>query len=142
MWPMMSFTLWRLNRQLRRGNSAYSTSIAKAKGEEQQALIAEWIDEREHKRDEILSTRSMLLQEKAERLAIPVPPLSDKQSWVDGRRPGTVHLSLESQNLLLKTIRAEQREKWTTLKEIGPTITGLIGAMMGVLSLLHSFYFK
>jgi hypothetical protein len=135
--------LWWLRILKRRSDHFYSKHIVNAKGTDKEFLTAEAIQVRQLKRDEILSLRSIVLSDKAESLGIPVAPISDWDAWEEGLQLGTVHLRVEAQAKLLSAIRNERREQWSTaafiLKEIVTPIIGVLGAIMGILSLLHAF---
>jgi|SRR6185437_16905059 len=139
--------LWRMRRRLKSGTKAYSKYINEVPpGEEREFRIHEAMEARREQRDRILNLSSMFLCDKAESLGIPVPPLADKESWEEGYWPDSVRLKLEAQTRLRKAIREEQREKWGfvafLLTNVAAPIIGSIGAVMGLLSLLHSFKSK
>lgn len=139
-----SFKLWRLRRERKKSGKAYSKYIDQATGyEDRQFRISEAIDCREQIRDKILHLRSLELVDQAEDLGIPVPTLQDMESWEYGRSPGTVRLTTKAQIQLRDTIRKERRDKLSIaafmLKEIVTPIIGVLGAIMGVLSLIHAF---
>jgi hypothetical protein len=138
--------LWWLGRKLKSSNKSYSKYIAKAEGEERESRISEAMSVRQEQRDEILNLGSLLLSDEAESLGIPVPSFSDKESWEEGWMPGTVRLNLEAQSRLRQAIRNEHREKWSTfafvVKEIVAPVIGVLGAIMGLLSLIHAFRSK
>src|ERR1019366_7601760 len=145
---MRAFSLWRLRQERKRPTKKYSKQIDQAKdGNEAQMLMVEAADVREDIRDSILHLNSLRLLDKAEDLAIPVPSSQhQRESWEDGREPGTVHLTREAQIELTRAIRIEQKERWAVaafvLKEIVTPIIGVLGAVMGVLSLIHAFRSK
>ena len=144
------FELWWLERNRRKTNKSYSAYVAKAKGEEQQLRICEAISDRDERRDQIQGLRSILISDRAEGLGIPIPALSDSESWEPGRIPGTTHLTLKAQAQLLQAIRTERKEQWGmaafVLQDIvtpmGGLLVGLLGMIMGLLSLIHSFHSK
>jgi hypothetical protein len=145
-----AFKLWWLERSRRKSNKSYSAYVAEAKDEEQQFRISEAINDRDERRDQIQSLRSMLLTDRAEGLGIPIPPLSDTESWEPGRIPGTTHLTLKAQAQLSQSIRNERIENWSVpafvLKDIvTPLVSllvGLLGMIMGLFSLIHAFHSK
>jgi len=144
---MARLQLWRLKRERKSSEGKYSKYIGQAAdADEKESRIMEWIEERERIRDKILHLRSMQLSATAEDLGIPVPPLSDKESWEEGRNPGTVRLTLDAQSKLRQAIRVEQREKWSVvvflLKEIIVPLIGILGAIMGLLSVIHALRSK
>jgi hypothetical protein len=145
---MRAFFLWRLRQERKRSAKKYSKQIDQAKdGIEAQMLVSEAYDVREDIRDSILNLNSRRLIDKAEDLGIPVPSYQhQRESWEDGREPGTIHLKREAQIELIRAIRIEQKERWGVaafvLKEIVTPIIGVLGAVMGVLSLIHAFKSK
>jgi hypothetical protein len=138
--------LWRLHKGRKKSDKYFSKQIDQATGDEQGMLIAEAMDVRDEQRDEILNLNTRLLSDEAEYLGIVVPPLSDEESWVAGRVPGTVRLTLQAQSQLRQAIRNEQKEKWSLvaffLKEVAAPLMGVVGVIMGLLSLIHSFKSK
>jgi len=151
---MSRFKLWRLRRERKRSGKSYSEYVDKAESaDDAQFRICEAMDVRDDIRDKILQLRSLQLQDQAEDLGIPIPAFRDPDSWEDGRDPGTVRLNLKAQLQLKQAIRTEQREnrteqqeKWSTaafmLKEIVAPVIGILGAIMGLLSLIHAFRSK
>ncbi len=145
---MRTLTLWRLRRERKRSAKKYATAIDEAKdGDEAQMLMGEAGEDREDIRDRILHLNSMKLLDKAEDLGVPFPSYQhQRESWEDGREPGTIHLTREAQIKLQQAIRSEQKDRWShaafMLKEIVTPIIGVLGAIMGVLSLIHAFKSK
>jgi hypothetical protein len=135
-----------MRNELRRGTKAYSKYVDEAKGEEREFRIHEAMDARGEKRDSILNLSSMLLTDKAERLGVPIPPFSDKESWEEGYWPDSIRLNVKAQADLRQLIRAERREKWGfsafLLKDILTPLIGVIGAIMGLVSLIHALKAK
>jgi len=143
----MSLRLWWLNRKRKRTDKVYSKLIAKAANEdEKDRLISGAITERDIIEDELLHLRSLDVIERAQNVGLPVPPLSDKQAWQEGYRPATVRLSPQAQLDLNRLIRQEHRDRWGmvafVIKELAVPVIGAIGAVMGLLSLIHSFFHK
>lgn len=144
---LKNFELWRLRRKQRKSNEEYSRLVDEAKDpEEQQFRMSEAVDADEQYRDKIMGLQSRLLRNQAERLGIPVPSFSDKNSWDAGYVPGTWHLSLTAQLQLRQAIRTERRDKWGfaafLLKDVATPIIGGIGAIMGLISLIHALRSK
>ena len=140
------FKLWWLHQRRKKSNRVYSKRIEQTSGEERAFLIQEAISVRDEERDQILNLRSISLLDEAEYLSTAVPPLSDKESWESGGRPGTIRLTLCAQSQLQQAIRIEKKEKWSVaafmLKEITAPLIGLLGTIMGVLSVIHAFRSK
>jgi hypothetical protein len=145
---MRGLTLWRLRRKRKRLAKKYASAIDEAKdGDEAQAIMSEAMEVREDIRDKILHLRSLALADKAEDLGLIVPSYRHQRNlWEDGLEPGTVRLTQESQLKLQQAVRSEQRDRWSlaafVLKEIVTPIIGVLGAIMGVLSLIHAFKSK
>jgi len=144
---MIGFKLRKLRLERRKSEKEYSKYVAEAKdADEQDFRIHEAIDEREKIRDKILGLMSTQLSHRAEDLGIPVPSLSDGESWEQGYKPGTIRLTVNAQLKLRRAIRNEQRERWSVavfvLKEIVAPLIGIIGAIMGLLSLIHAIRSK
>lgn len=133
--------------RLKAGTKSYSKYVNEAPaGEEREFRIHEGIEARREYRDRILNLSSTLLCDKAESLGIPVPPIADKESWEEGYWPDSIRLNLETQSKLRQAIRQEQREKWGfvafLLKDIATPLIGVIGAVMGLMSLIHAIKSK
>jgi len=115
-------------------------------GKEEASIASEAMYERDVMDDAILRERSLDVMRRAESAGIPVPPFSDNTKWEDGFEPNTAHLSAQAQLDMNKAIRAEQRDKWSffafLVKEVAVPVIGGIGAIMGLLSLIHSFLHK
>jgi hypothetical protein len=145
---MRGLTLWRLRRKRKRLAKKYPRAIDEAKdGDEAQAIMSEAMEDREDIRDKILHLRSLALADKAEDLGLIVPSYRYQRNlWEDGLEPGTVRLTQEAQLKLQQAVRSEQRDRWSlaafVLKEIVTPIIGVLGAIMGVLSLIHAFKSK
>jgi hypothetical protein len=141
----MNLQVWWLKTKRKRTARAYAKLIMKAANrEDEESLISEAMNERDLIDDKILHLRSMDVQEKALDTGIPVPPHSDKAAWQDGLNPATTRLSPQAQLELNRLIRAEKRDKWSVfgymIKEVAAPLIGAIGAIMGLLSLIHSFF--
>jgi hypothetical protein len=142
------FTLWRLRRERRRSARQFTKLIRSAKNEEEaQSLTGEAMDVREDIRDAILHLNSLELLDEAEHLGLAIPSYSEnRESWEEGREDGKIHLTREAQLQLTQSVRNEQRERWSVfafvLKEIVTPLVGVLGAVMGLLSLIHAFHSK
>jgi hypothetical protein len=144
---MTGLKLWKLRRERRKSAKEYSRYVAEAKDAgEEDFRIREAIDARERIRDKILHLKSMQLSDMAEDLGLPVPPFSDKESWEEGYEPGTIRLTVKAQLQLRQAIRNEQRERWSlavfVLKEIVAPLIAVLGAIMGLLSVIHALRSK
>jgi hypothetical protein len=111
---MTALKLRRLRRERKRSAARYATSIKAAKDRDDvDALIAEATDVRDDIEDAILHFSSLDLIDKAKDLGIPYPSYQQQRdSWEEGREPGTVHLSKQAQLHLKQAIRTERRERW------------------------------
>ena len=128
----------------------YASYVRKARKEGKnqddiESLYGEWGNERDVIDDDIdrLITKRLLTQ--ANKLDIPTPGITDKESWEQGYHGyGSWHLSpkarheLRSQIRKEKNDRSERSRRWITLF-IGliAALTGLIGALIGLLAFLR-----
>lgn len=144
---MVFDALWKAQRKRRRLDKLFGGLISKAEKrknhEEVGSLEAEHMYERHLISDTINSLESLRIQERAERLSLPVPKYStDNEAWEKGFQPNVVYLSLKTRAELRGQIRKERREGaeyWTLmLKDVIVPLVGLIGAIMGLISLLRS----
>ena len=113
---------------------------------ERNFLIDEFLMECGFIDDRINVLESIRLQEKAERMGIPIPPLSDKQSWEKGYKPNTTFLGVKARLQLLTEIRKERRERWEGrtfwISRILIPLIGLIIGLIGALTALVSVWKK
>jgi hypothetical protein len=144
---MILDALWKAQRERRNLDKLYRPLIAKAEKEknheEMQSLEAEYGFERGLVNDKISSLESARIQEEAERLCIPVPKYSsESEAWEKGFQPNFVYLSVKARADLRTHIRKERRERiehWTLfLKDVIVPLVGLLGAIMGLISVIHS----
>jgi hypothetical protein len=123
-----------------------------SKEKKDSTIIDNWYDDHrweyksvEWDRKELVSNS---LLEQADELDLPRPPYSDKSKWEIADESlvedGAPVLTLETMMDLRSTIRKEQRERresidfWLKGAGVGVTIlTGLVGALIGLLSLLN-----
>lgn len=144
---MRAFTIWLLQREQKRACRRYAEWIKAAKDRDDENLITlDAMDERDRIRDKIWHLRSLQLQDEAERLGIPIPALNAMEHWEPGLAPNTIRLTLKAQSDLRQAIRSEKRDKWSVftfvVKEIAVPIIGVIGGIMGLISLVHSLHLK
>jgi hypothetical protein len=148
---MILDALWNAQRKRRKLDKLYGRLISKAERgknpEEVGSLGSEYRFERNLINDTINSLESSMIQERAERLGVPVPNYSpDHEAWEKGFQPNVVYLSLKTRAELRSQIRKERRERveyWTLLVKdlIVPLVgllVGLVGATIGLVSVLRS----
>ena len=136
--------LWEVQRARAKLRKTFDRLISQAKkednNEKRDRLIDEFLMELDLINDKINMLESERIQKEAERLGIPVPPLSDKESWEKGFQPNTVFLGVKVRLQLRSGIRKERREQWEgrTLWISGllGLIIGLIGAITALVSVL------
>lgn len=113
---------------------------------ERNFLIDEFLMERGFIDDRINLLESIRLQEKAERLGIPIPPLSDKESWERGLQPNTIFLGVKARLHLREEMRKERRERFESrtlwISRILIPLIGLIIGLIGALTALVSVWRK
>ena len=107
--------LWRLRWQRDRLERKYDRQIHKAKKEknddERDSLITAAEIDRMLFDDDISSADTIQLRRQAERLGLPVPAASDKNSWEDGMYHGVSYLNPAARTALRQAIRRERRER-------------------------------
>ncbi len=137
--------LWRAQRERRKTNKTFDRLIDKAKKqknlEERESLISELFMERDIINDKINWIETRRLEEKAEKFGVPIPPLSDKESWEEGYAPNTVRLRREARIRITDQIRKERRaridDRMLWVERLAP-LTGLVGAVIGLIATLRS----
>jgi hypothetical protein len=126
--------------QLRKGN----------KHDEAKQVTERWQVERDMADDEYQSVVSRRMVHRARKLEIPYPeplpqtPFDDAESfkryWYTSPATGDTYLKLRGRAILLEAIRKEEnakRDKW--FRWIGP-LTGIIGTIIGLVSVLGNFF--
>ena len=130
--------LWKLQRERTELEKRFGRMISQAEREgdheKRESLISELLMERGLIDDRINGLESIRIQERAERLGVPIPPLSDKESWENGYKPNTIFLSVKARAQLRSEIRKERRERWDWITRIITLLVGLIGAITGLIS--------
>jgi len=132
--------LWRLrfarDREERRYNRLIREAEKKKQHDEREMLIQEAIQQRSLRNDEIYVAECSKLRRKAERLGLPVPPLSDKQAWEEGYAPNTCYLNAAARTSLRQAIRKEQHERWEfatlVVKDWAVPIMGIIATIVSL----------
>jgi hypothetical protein len=145
--------LWRAQRVRKRTERVFQRLIAKAEKskdrDREQSLITEFLMERDIINDRINWIETRRLQERAENFGIPIPSISDKESWEDGYEPNTVRLRKEARLRISDQIRNERRarvdDQLLWVNRISPLIaplSGLVGFVTGLIAglvaVLHS----
>jgi len=143
--------LWKAYRRRRKLSKFYGSLIVNAQRkknhEEVETINSEFSFEKGLIDDEIGWLETLSLQNEAERIGIPFPRFSDQDgSWQEGSKPNTVHLSVKARAEIRTQIRREKRErlenKMLWISHVLLPIIGLIGAIMGLISLMHSLNSK
>jgi len=110
--------------------------------EERDGLVSELLMERDLIEDRINRIETDRVQKEAEKFGIPVPSLSDKESWDEDSQSHTIFLNVSTRLRLRQEIRKERRARWedTTIwmDRIVLPLIGLIGAVTGLVSVLKS----
>ncbi len=144
---MIFDALWRAQRKRRQLDRLFRRLTSKAEKEKRrddvESLVAEHGFERDLVNDTINALESSRIQERAERLGIPVPKYStDNEAWEKGFQPNVVYLSLKTRAELRTQLRKERRERveYCTLvvKDLIVPLVGLIGAIIGLISVIGS----
>lgn len=141
--------LWRTRRERKKTDKLFERLIAKArkKGhvEEPESLGQEHSMEREIIDDKISFLETLEIQRRAEKFGVPVPPLSDKESWEKGYSPYSIRLTKQAKLRIADEIRKERRarisDRMLWVDYLGPLVspvTGLVGATIGLVALLRA----
>jgi len=129
---------------LRELRQKFKTQIdaAQTKGwEERQADLRDYISAQNYINDAECLRTSILIK-KARRLGIVIPPNAtghdDNNDWSFNQATGDLTLSAEAELRLTREIRKEEMERLQhRMRWVNPII-GLIGSLMGLISLIHA----
>lgn len=106
-------------------------------GEEMEAIEADERMDLEEVDDEIARLLSARLREQADKYFLPEPPFtSESGDWIQSRITGGWHLSRKAIADLRAAIRKEQKERVELFLTLTASLTGIIGAVIGLVSLL------
>ncbi len=135
---------WVLNAKLHRINRIYRKLVADAEKkltpDELQELQVEWYSESEPIEEELRSIFADKLVKKANRLKVPIPPkcITGRDevngNWQRGTFTGLWYLTSEGLSKLRSSIRAERRERRDAAAFWIAVLTGLIGALTGLIA--------
>jgi hypothetical protein len=140
------FDLWRAQRAKSKLDKFYrqkADDLRKA-GEMQkrEELMAEWANEGDMAEDRIDGVLSDRLVKSAQRLDVPTPPFPiagqerEREFWSRNYSNGSYQLTREGRVFLRDAVRKEKRERFDSkVRWIAP-LTGIIGAAIGLISVL------
>jgi hypothetical protein len=83
---------------------------------------------------DVLTTAHLLQQ--ARRLQLPIPDPGDDQYWAESGMFGGKHLTAAGVTKLRSEIRTERKARWDSIAAQITLLIGLLGALIGVLSVL------
>jgi hypothetical protein len=149
--------LWRAERKARKARKRlreqYHPLLDAAKKEKNQekygGLVSEYLFQLDLS-DEPETIRTNRLVKRAKKLGIPFPPppnphsqdADDNEFWEMNRSTGEMYLSDKGEFELTRECRKEELEsldhKMRLVNQIAIPLTGLIGAIMGLIALVHS----
>lgn len=140
--------LWQLQRQRRKLAQLFEPDIERAEREKRhddwQSLVSEYQGEQSLLNDEIQVAQTFRLIREAENIGLPTPPFSNKELWEQGYNPQKSYLSVAAQHDLRRAIREEQvarRDYWVGwIKDVAAPLISIIGALMGIIALVHSLW--
>lgn len=141
--------LWRLQSNWDDLSTKYREDAAVLKKERKlddaQQLDNEEFQEYQLHRDAVDALQTRYLVEKAERLDIPIPEFlhgpsqpGEVDAWKKSSINYQFHLTVKARAELRALIRKEKNERTETAFKWVPAVTGLIGALIGLLAILHS----
>lgn len=84
---------------------------------------------------DVLTTAHLLQQ--ARRLQLPIPNPDDDQYWIESSMFGGKHLTAAGVTKLRSEIRTERKARWDFLSGQITLLIGLLGAIIGVLSVIR-----
>ena len=141
---MNSATYWWKLRRLQRKKgkilAGYKRDKEKAKRDKKAREEIESIDhsamfESDLKDDEIESLASRNLIQTAQRLLLPIPEYSrDSDAWKESRLTGRIRLTRSAMATLRSKIRTERKERRESAMLWIAAITGMLGALTGLLA--------
>jgi len=150
-WLRNRVKLYKINREKRKLDAIGDRFFRESKEKKDETIIDNWYDEHSWEYDSISWDRKELISnsllEQADELDLPRPSYSDKSKWEEADEysvdAGKSVLAQTAMIELRSTIRKEQRERRETvefwMKTLGGGITiltGLVGALIGLVSLL------
>jgi hypothetical protein len=106
---------------------------AKKSYEECEAIAQEWYYEKSDFVKEVEHIASSRIQSRAQNLDLPLPEWDDRDMWDDDRRQ---HLSAQGRREVSRAIRKEMKERLDVYIPVVTAFTGLIGAIIGLFSIL------
>ena len=128
-----------LQRRQERCANGLEAAIARAGNrDERDALISELFFANEQFESEISWRETRYLIRKSRHYMIPVPPTRETESWEHSKGDGRWVLSYPAMMHLRSAIREERRQRWEPVKAWLPLVIGLIGSLIGLVSLFAS----
>jgi hypothetical protein len=147
---MMFYRLWRAERRDDRAHEKLRqkfelNAAEKLEPEERQAQLSSYISA-QNQINEAECLRTHLLVKKARRLGVAVPPSASgyegNDDWNFNEATGDFTLRRETELRLMREVRKEEMERlqhrmrWVS--QVAIPIIGLIGSLMGLISLIHA----
>lgn len=132
------YRLAKLLRDRRAVTKKYEPLLAKEKsGDDMTDIMYEEHTELVIVDDQIHRLVTNWLWEQAKKSMIPIPSHDEEGMWEETEsRPGTYHLSVKGVGTLRAALRKENKERWETLVVWVAPITGLVGALTGLLAII------
>ena len=140
------FEMWQLERKKKKLGRGLSADLKWAKKEQKPEgdMLHKWKEDFDFVNEQTDGLLSRQLIREAYKLDIPTPPYSDKLRWKRGEMTGEYILANDARHEFRSLIRREKlhrselKREW--FKVVGPFIaalTGLIGALIGLVALLQ-----
>ena len=117
-------------------NAVIAEAEKRREHDEYDSLVSEYLFEVDNFEDEIRKLESRFLIRQARRYLIPVPPAEEGESWEKSERSGRLRLKLEAMRELRMAIHDEPRQRLEPVKLWIPLLTGVIGSLIGLVSVL------
>jgi hypothetical protein len=126
----------RYDRYETKAQAAIEDAEKRRERDEYDSLVSEYLFERDEFEEEIRWLETQFLTRQARRYLIPVPPTEEGPHWEKSEHSRRFLLKLDAMRDLRAAIRDEQRQRLEPVKVWIPLLTGLIGSLIGLVSLL------
>jgi hypothetical protein len=130
-----------LQRSMRQVTKTYSEEVRKAREKKAGREAIEGILHTQRFEEETIDEQIKGLQTQrllvtAGKLMVPYPDLSDEERWAEGNKAVYRYLTVIGMNELRGKIRAERKSNWELVAMWLPGLTGVIGAITGLVAVL------
>jgi hypothetical protein len=136
-WKRLATEWQKANHHLNETDRTYAAYVAEAeKGgnrEEIQSRSAEWSAVREDEQDKVDRLETLYFEKKARRYHVPLPSYGEAPYW-EHRITG-YRLTVEGIDFIETRLYDKRKKRWDFWFSAIPAITGLVGALIGLLAI-------